>query len=304
MTGFTLFYVNGGTIYEEGTPCSDESFAYDGPSDIYAPEENTQFTALAGSGFRRHSASISFSRDGYVLKEWNTNSDGTGTSVAPGELVEQLLTYYAIWEVSDPVPYIATDQELKSIADAIRTKGGTSAQLQFPTGFISAIEAISTGITPTGTKQINITENGTKTEDVTNYASAQITVAIPVYAGEIVIPTFYYEVTVSLTNPSHPEDFSSVGIYEMRDSNTVGNTLGLIDSATGSITIDVDPSLYGLKIVFSAISGDAYYHTSNISTTGDISLTSPSGSGLETKPLIFSVNSDGTITIDGIDWDF
>lgn len=35
------------------------------------------------------------------------------------------------------------------------------------------------GTTPTGTKQISITANGTTTEDVTNYASAEITVDVP-----------------------------------------------------------------------------------------------------------------------------
>lgn len=34
---------------------------------------------------------------------------------------------------------------LAAIADAIRTKGGTSAPLAFPTGFSSAVAAIQTG---------------------------------------------------------------------------------------------------------------------------------------------------------------
>lgn len=37
------------------------------------------------------------------------------------------------------------DSDLEDVADAIRAKGGTSAQLAFPNGFISAIEAIPTG---------------------------------------------------------------------------------------------------------------------------------------------------------------
>lgn len=41
--------------------------------------------------------------------------------------------------------YLVTDTELTSIADAIRTKGGTSANLSFPTEFVSAINAIETG---------------------------------------------------------------------------------------------------------------------------------------------------------------
>ena len=41
--------------------------------------------------------------------------------------------------------YIATDTDLGAVADAIRTKGGTSAQLEFPQGFVDAISAISGG---------------------------------------------------------------------------------------------------------------------------------------------------------------
>lgn len=46
------------------------------------------------------------------------------------------------------------------------------------------------GVTPTGTKQISITANGTTTEDVTNYASAEITVNVPSpTAPEITVTT-------------------------------------------------------------------------------------------------------------------
>ena len=37
------------------------------------------------------------------------------------------------------------DSKLTQVADPIRTKGNTSADLQFPSGFISAIQAIQTG---------------------------------------------------------------------------------------------------------------------------------------------------------------
>lgn len=70
------------------------------------------------------------------------------------------------------------DADLTSVANAIRTKGGTSAQMAFPAGFVSAVQAIPTGITPTGTKQISITQNGTTTEDVAAYANAEITVNV------------------------------------------------------------------------------------------------------------------------------
>ena len=71
------------------------------------------------------------------------------------------------------------DSDLTSVANAIRTKGGTSASLAFPNDFVTAIGDIQTGITPTGTKQISVTSNGTTTEDVTNYANAEITTNVP-----------------------------------------------------------------------------------------------------------------------------
>lgn len=40
---------------------------------------------------------------------------------------------------------VQLDSDLTSVANAIRTKGGTSAQLAFPQGFVDAVDAIQTG---------------------------------------------------------------------------------------------------------------------------------------------------------------
>lgn len=65
------------------------------------------------------------------------------------------------------------ESSLTQVANAIRNKAGTSAKLNFPTGFANAIAAIPTGgggITPTGT--ITITENGM--HYVANYENANV----------------------------------------------------------------------------------------------------------------------------------
>lgn len=41
--------------------------------------------------------------------------------------------------------YLVDDSSLTSVADAIRSKADTSDNLSFPTGFVSAINNISTG---------------------------------------------------------------------------------------------------------------------------------------------------------------
>lgn len=58
--------------------------------------------------------------------------------------------------------YKVTDTELTSIANAIRTKGGTSSQLEFPTGFVSAVQAIPTGGSAV-VQPLSVTQNGTYT---------------------------------------------------------------------------------------------------------------------------------------------
>lgn len=44
--------------------------------------------------------------------------------------------------------YLTNTADLTAVADAIRAKGGTAAQLVYPSGFVSAIQAIQTGVTP------------------------------------------------------------------------------------------------------------------------------------------------------------
>ena len=44
--------------------------------------------------------------------------------------------------------FLTFDTDLTAVANAIRAKCGTSAQLIYPSGFVSAIQAIQTGITP------------------------------------------------------------------------------------------------------------------------------------------------------------
>ena len=41
--------------------------------------------------------------------------------------------------------YLTNDTDLKAVADAIRTKAGSTAQLSFPDGFITAVNGIQTG---------------------------------------------------------------------------------------------------------------------------------------------------------------
>lgn len=58
--------------------------------------------------------------------------------------------------------YLTKTEHLKAVADAIRAKGGTSAPLDYPSGFVSAIQAIPSGSAKEEQeKTVTVTANGT-----------------------------------------------------------------------------------------------------------------------------------------------
>lgn len=74
---------------------------------------------------------------------------------------------------------LVSKSKLTALATAIKTKAGVSGTYTLD-DLVDVVDDIEAGgVTPTGTKQVSITQNGTTTEDVTNYASAEITVNVP-----------------------------------------------------------------------------------------------------------------------------
>lgn len=161
-------------------------------------------------------------------------------------------------------------------------------------GLITASVSKTQGVTPTvsagyvasGTSG-TITVNGSSTNQLTVYNGAHHAVS----SG--------YTVTVSLTNPVNPSEFSYCNVYEQLSStrNDIGDLLGKISSPTGSITISVPTGIFGVNVEPSGMSVSV--PLSGISCTGDVSYYNQDLLG----GFIFEVTGDGTITMDGIDYD-
>lgn len=153
-------------------------------------------------------------------------------------------------------------------------------------------------------KQVSpVTSQQTITADEGYDALSSVTVyAVPSYAGahHRLIPP-YYTVTVSLANPSGTAHFGQVLIYEASSDDPYqlfDTLLGTITTPTGSATVTVPFSAYGILCRFSGswIGYGPQYATN--SYTGGVSY----GNG-DSDVLVFSVTGDGTVTIDGVDWE-
>ena len=157
--------------------------------------------------------------------------------------------------------YLTTDTDLTAVANAIRTKGGTSSQLSFPSGFVQAIGEISGGggITPTGTKEIAITENGTTTEDVTNYASAEITVNVSGGGSGVGGLTKYYTGTATAASSaeiSFTHNLGSVPKYVSISINTSSQDNNIVDLFACDRLVGGSKSGTGTKQTYDVVTGE------------------------------------------------
>ena len=202
------------------------------------------------------------------------------------------------------------DADLTSIANAIRTKGGTSASLAFPSGFVTAIGNISTGITPTGTKNITISSSGTTTEDVTNYASAAITVG----AGTAGTPTatkgtvssHAISVTPSVTNSAgYISGGTKTGTaVSVSASELVSGTYSVTSSGTKDVTNYASASVpAGTEGTPTATKGTVSNHSVSVTpsvtnTTGFITGSTKTGTAV-TVSASELVSGSQTVTQNG-----
>ena len=111
------------------------------------------------------------------------------------------------------------DADLTSVANAIRTKGGTSAQLAFPAEFVQAIEDIQTGGGSVTHVQYTAASDATTTASGGNtsaFQSAYITPNIP-SSGNVILVCF-------ITNNSASGNYARAWFY-CRDTKLRGSSL-------------------------------------------------------------------------------
>lgn len=137
------------------------------------------------------------------------------------------------------------DNSLASVADAIRSKGGTSNALVFPDGFVSAISAIQTGggAPSLQSKSVTYTKNGTATitpdEGYDGLSSVDVTVGVESGGGgagfSVTFPaTANNWVKVSNYATLVLSDGSTVDFkdYSVVAGRTINNVIDILASAT------------------------------------------------------------------------
>lgn len=134
---------------------------------------------------------------------------------------------------------------------SITSNGTYNASSDGYDGYSQVSVNVSGGVTPTGTKQISITENGTTTEDVTNYASAEITVNVSGGSGGISVDDLLNrtapsgDITCNTITSLYPTlayntaitGFTSNSVTQIKAENTFNSCTALKKlSLTGTIT--------------------------------------------------------------------
>jgi hypothetical protein len=142
--------------------------------------------------------------------------------------------------------YIVDGSDLTDIADAIRAKGGTSAQLAFPQGFVDAVEAIETGggSLPANWKMIS----GTVT-----VASSTTTLKIPLGNSGITKILYALAVCEDYAHWTKYREYSQVIIRYYFDY--MRNTLASASNLLGITEINANKNLENWGNATASISG-------------------------------------------------
>ena len=141
--------------------------------------------------------------------------------------------------------YRATSTEFTAVADAIRTKGGTSAQLIWPNGFVSAVQAIPTG--GGGVVQpLSVTQNGIYNPPSGIDGYAPVTVNVSGGGG---------------SDPALPNEYQKVEYLSVTGTQYVTVQSGL--GSVGVMTI-IDISQ---DVISTSEAGFAGYHYSSSNVT-------------------------------------
>lgn len=160
--------------------------------------EEIYLSAIAGESDLPADMTPITRREMYLQKIYDNGGGGGGgeaegtveINITQNGTITRNVARYASAEITTNVPnsYEASD-EGKVVSNGVlasQTSRNVTANGTYDTTVNDEVVVnVPTGITPSGTKQISITENGTTTEDVTNYANAEITVNVQSSGGGI-----------------------------------------------------------------------------------------------------------------------
>jgi hypothetical protein len=134
--------------------------------------------------------------------------------------------------------YFTCTDELTSIADAIRTKGGTSASLTYPSGFVTAINNLPTKVLGAGTIggydspfDIQVTADDYSAGEWDGFSSVSINISTPFYDGscDIINPL----ITFTIGNATYQaEEGMTWGEWVNTEYNTAGYFINVYDHVT------------------------------------------------------------------------
>ena len=171
------------------------------------------------------------------------------------------------------------DSDLTSVANAIRTKGGTSASLAFPSGFVSAIQNLSGG----GLPLLSTTSLGTLSTSSTSGADTTKSLSLASSTKWSDYDLLLIDISVdSQTNGRHTSTVSFVLITDQTTYGTPsnyavgGNKWNSKKSSSGTATTRQSTTSYGI-----------YANSVSVSN------------GTMTIPIYYKYNNNNTGTING-----
>ena len=194
--------------------------------------------------------------------------------------------------------YKVSGENLTAIADAIRTKGGTSAVLSFPDEFVSAIGDIPTGGTATLIEK-SVTANGVynaSTDNADGYSKVTVAVyPLPVVTGSFTPEASEKNGVKSVAIPYNGSGYPiMVGIYPKEGAYKSGTTIANSTQKYATVTYMIVKGDMSTSPDYTASADNNYAYIATTFKNSD-SVADTYSSGYQKNFLMYnSTNPTGT----------
>ena len=238
--------------------------------------EDAFYTVTCDYGSNVTISSVVPERDGYEFTEWNTSSNGSGTSYASGKTINNLIapiTLYAQWSIITPIT-ITADSASKTYNGTVLTytlNGSEAAGLVNGESVEGTV--ITTVSSSVGTYTVPETEFAVEFPETFDYANYDITYDVSLVIRSVPTPVTPDTPTVTYYDVTAIYDDEFVTVTGIPSSGEIAAGSSLTVTITGAVNVQS----ITVSVTMGGSSVSAFTYSEDVLNAGTVTIDSVSG---------------------------
>jgi len=236
--------------------------------------EDAFYTVTCDYGSNVTISSVVPERDGYEFTEWNTSSNGSGTSYASGKTINNLIapiTLYAQWSITTPITITADSKVYNGTVLTYTLNGSEAAGLVNGESVEGTV--ITTVSSSVGTYTVPETEFAVEFPETFDYANYDITYDVSLVIRSVPTPVTPDTPTVTYYDVTAIYDDEFVTVTGIPSSGEIAAGSSLTVTITGAVNVQS----ITVSVTMGGSSVSAFTYSEDVLNAGTVTIDSVSG---------------------------